>query len=94
MTDMKHISWITTSSSKAVLKFTTLNMDAIVWNRAGKLRYFPPSFITNLKNTLRQIKDRPTQFTDLPPQATMLMWNQGLPLTEAMHAGLKKIVTG
>lgn len=91
-----NIKWVETTSRQSVLEFKTagLTADIIIWNRAGVLRYFPKSVITNLKNTLKQIKDKPFDQTIVSPTASQLVWKQGFTLTREMHVGLKQIVAG
>jgi len=83
-----NIAWVTTGSTTSALKFKVLEMDAVVWNRAGVIRVFPKSVLTNLKNTIKQLKDRPNTKTLISPDVVKLQWSQGFPASKNMREAL------
>jgi len=94
MNERISITWITTPDKQGTLKFSGNIPDIVIWNRAGRLRYFPRSIVTNFRDTLKMIAAKPNLFEITPTNINELSWKQGLPLSPELHKALQLMITG
>ncbi len=99
--NMINILWIDTHAKRSHLSFFKGSgifekprpVHAIMWNRAGVVRYFPRSIVTNLPTTIKQLEDLPVKQTSVSPDATRLTWTQGISVPSKVSHELLQLLT-